>query len=186
MARAPPMAGSPNCCMASLPVAISAAKMPRTEIMAMRPLFSSFILISSLYMFTPKGVAVIARLFLRVLPPPQLQWGASEEDAEEAEHALALVHDGEARGSILEERELDEMLCDEPDRSHHRYSTMLDLGDTQLPKALLVAHLGEPEWIKESKRLGGAELLGRLEERRCILLNDGLSPSHHALCSHDS
>ena len=57
------------------------------------------------------------------------------------------------------------MLCDEPDRSHHRYSTMLDLGDTQLPKALLVAHLGEPEWIKESKRLGGAELLGRLEER---------------------
>ena len=133
-----------------------------------------------------EGVAVIARLFLRVLPPPQLQWGASEEDAEEAEHALALVHDGEARRRILEERELDEMLCDEPNRSHHRYSTMLDLGDTQLPKALLVAHLGKPEWIKESKRLGGAELLGRLEERRCILLNDGLSPSHHALCSHDS
>ena len=57
------------------------------------------------------------------------------------------------------------MLCDKPNRSHHRYSTMLDLGDTQLPEALLVAHLGKPERIKESKRLGGAELLGRLEER---------------------
>ena len=31
-----------------------------------------------------EGIAIVARLFLRVLSPPQLQWGASEEDAEEA------------------------------------------------------------------------------------------------------
>ena len=63
---------------------------------------------------------------------------------------------------------------------------MLDLGDTQLPEALLVAHLGEPEWVEEPKGLAGTELLRRLEERRCIFLNDGLSPSHHTLLSHDS
>ena len=78
------------------------------------------------------------------------------------------------------------MLCDESNRSHHRYSTMFDLGDTQLPEALLVAHLGKPERIKESKRFAGTELLGRLEEWRHIFLNHGLSPSHHALLSHDS
>ena len=51
-----PSAGRPNCWIASLPVAHSAAKIPSTEIIAIRPLLSSFILISSLYIWTPKGI----------------------------------------------------------------------------------------------------------------------------------
>merc|ERR1719346_590262 len=45
----------PNCSMASLPVASSAAKMPMTQIMAKRPLLISLVRISSLYILTPKG-----------------------------------------------------------------------------------------------------------------------------------
>jgi len=41
--------------MASLPVAISAAKMPSTQIMAKRPLLISLVRISSVYILTPKG-----------------------------------------------------------------------------------------------------------------------------------
>ena len=63
---------------------------------------------------------------------------------------------------------------------------MFDLGDTQLPEALLITHLGEPQRIEKSNRLGGTELLRRLEEWRCIFLNDGLSPSHHTLLSRHS
>jgi len=41
--------------MAFLPVANSAAKIPNTLIIAMRPLLSSLLRISSVYMLTPKG-----------------------------------------------------------------------------------------------------------------------------------
>mmetsp|Transcript_122471 Transcript_122471/g.183110 ORF Transcript_122471/g.183110 Transcript_122471/m.183110 type:complete len:309 (+) Transcript_122471:1276-2202(+) len=44
-----------NCCMASLPVTISAAKIPNTQIMANRPLLISLLRMSSVYIFTPKG-----------------------------------------------------------------------------------------------------------------------------------
>ena len=50
-----PSAWRPNCWMASCPLAISAAKIPRTEIIAMRPLFNSLVLISSLYIWRPNG-----------------------------------------------------------------------------------------------------------------------------------
>merc|ERR1719414_2429989 len=46
----------PNCWIASLPVAISAAKMPSTLIMAMRPLLISLLRMSSLYMSMPNGL----------------------------------------------------------------------------------------------------------------------------------
>ena len=52
---------------------------------------------------------------------------------------------------------------------------MLDLGDTQLPEALLVAHLGEPERIEEPKGLASTELLRRLEERGLGRLPNGAS-----------
>jgi len=49
------IADNPNCSIASLPVANSAAKMPKTLIMAMRPLPSSLFRISSSNIFTPRG-----------------------------------------------------------------------------------------------------------------------------------
>mmetsp|Transcript_136562 Transcript_136562/g.424284 ORF Transcript_136562/g.424284 Transcript_136562/m.424284 type:complete len:146 (-) Transcript_136562:34-471(-) len=134
--------------MASLPVANSAAQMPRTLIMAMRPLLISLARISSVYIFRPKGSPKLPgslASFSRHANSRMLQ--ANEED-DTPKHPLAGHHGSEGATDAFETRDLEEVLPDGSDRGHHGNAPVLQLRSAQLAEARLVAHLAEAQRVE--------------------------------------
>jgi len=113
-----------------------------------------------------EGVTEVARLRALLLAPGQLQDCGEEEDAYEAKDALASAQSAQARGRLLEARELDEVLAHKADGRHHRHAAVLQLRRAELVEAHLVTHGGEAQRVEVAQRLHGTDLRSRREGRR--------------------
>merc|ERR1719254_154856 len=93
-------------------------------------------------------VAKVTGRLAILLPPSQLQDRNPEEEHREAKDAFPGPNGGKTCRSLLETRQLHEMLAQQADRRHHGNAAVLQLRSAELVEALLVAHRREAQRVE--------------------------------------